>query len=269
MLMRKTRNNFRTAGSVLLPFIVVVLGALGLAGDAPALAQEQEAPEKPNIVFILADDMRADDFEHMPQTRELLAGQGLTFSNAFVTHSLCCPSRTSILRGQYTHNHQVLTNKDPGGGFEKFQRQGHETSTVATWLQSGGYQTVLLGKYLNGYGLNDPRYVPPGWDEWYGKVDDDYYDYQLNENGTLVSYGSDNEDYYTDVLADQAYDYVRRAAEDSRPFFIYLASAAPHGPFTPAPRHLDEYPDALAPRPPSFDERDVRDKPAWVRDMLG
>jgi arylsulfatase A-like enzyme len=65
--------------------------------------------------------MREDDFEHMPLTRKLLAGQGLTFSNAFVTHSLCCPSRASILRGQYTHNHQVLTNKYPEGGFEKFR----------------------------------------------------------------------------------------------------------------------------------------------------
>ncbi len=83
-----------------------------------------------------------------------------------MTHSLCCPSRASILRGQYTHNHQVRTNTRPDGGFEKFRSMGHEDSTVATWLESEGYQTALIGKYLNGYAKgNDETYVPPGWYE--------------------------------------------------------------------------------------------------------
>ncbi len=261
-------SSLRSVSITLMPFILILLVALTVTGDDTALAQEQ-VPQKPNIMFILADDMREDDFEHMPQTRKLLAGQGLTFSNAFVTHSLCCPSRASILRGQYTHNHQVLTNIGPMGGFEKFRSQGHETSTIATWLQSGGYRTVLLGKYLNGYGnRGSEMYIPPGWDEWYGRLDKySYYEYQMNENGKITSYGSANKDYYTDMLAGKAKDYVRRTANDSSPFFMYLAPLAPHSPYTPASRHENAYENARAPRSPSFDERDISDKPEWVRDM--
>ncbi len=161
-----------------------------------------QTPTRPNIVFIVADDMRADDYEYMPQTQQLLTEGGATFEEAFVTHSLCCPSRVSILRGQYTHNHQVLQNNAPEGGFEKFRSMGHEDSTIATWLESEGYQTALIGKYLNGYARRDDEtYVPPGWDEWHAKLGGDgYYDYQMNENGTVVQYGSDEQDYYTHIL---------------------------------------------------------------------
>lgn len=230
---------------------------------------EVRTPTQPNIVFIVADDMRADDYEYMPQTRQLLTEGGATFEEAFVTHSLCCPSRASILRGQYTHNHQVLENNAPEGGFEKFRSMGHEDSTIATWLQSEGYQTALIGKYLNGYARKDDEtYVPSGWDEWHAKLGGDgYYDYQMNENGTVVQYGSDEQDYYTDVLAGKAKDYARNAAGDSSPFFMYLAPSTPHGPFVPAPRHEDAYANLKAPQTPSFDEPDVEDKPAWVRDL--
>ena len=143
----------------------MVLLAVGCSGPTQGEAQ---TPTQPNVVFILADDMRLDDYEYMPQTRQLLAEQGVTFEEAFVTHSLCCPSRASILRGQYTHNHQVLNNARQEGGFEKFRSMGHEDSTVATWLQSEGYQTALIGKYLNGYARRDDKtYVPSGWDEWH------------------------------------------------------------------------------------------------------
>ncbi len=267
MQRNKTRVTLRSTGSVLIPFIVVLLAALGGTGDATALAQEQEAPQKPNIVFILADDMRADDLEHMPRTRELLLRKGTTFDNAFVTYSLCCPARASILRGQYAHNHQVLDVDPPHGGFEQFRKQGHERSTVATWLQDSGYRTVFLGRYLNGYGESGQvRYVPPGWDDWYAQVGAGYYDYQINENGRLRSYGNAKNDYYTDVLAREAKDYVRHAANDSRPFFMYLAPKTPHSPYTPAPRHKNAYKNGVkAPRPPSFKEDDLSDKPAWVQ----
>jgi arylsulfatase A-like enzyme len=244
---------------------VVLLAALGGTGDTTTLAQEQEAPQKPNIVFILADDMHVDDFEHMPHTRQLLAEQGTEFSKAFVSFSLCCPSRASILRGQYAHNHQIIGNKAPHGGFEKFQDLGHESSTVATWLRDAGYRTVLLGKYFNSYGQNGSQtYVPPGWDEWYG-LKGTYYNYWLNENGTVVSYGTNPEEYQTDVFTRKAIDYVSRAADDEQPFFMYLAPKAPHFPHTPAPRHKNAYAGVKAPRPPSFNEGDIADKPAWVR----
>jgi N-acetylglucosamine-6-sulfatase len=265
----------RTLAALTLFFTAAfVMSCSGTAADAPS--KTQRSPEKPNFVFVLADDMRADEFEHMPQTRQLLAEQGLMFENAFVSHSLCCPSRASLLRGQYTHNHQVLTNRSPEGGFEKFRSQGHEDSTIATSLKSSGYQTVLLGKYLNGYPgcitssceETDDTYVPPGWDEWYGWLGEGYYyDYRLNENGSIVSYGDAEEDYYTDVLARQTKAYLQRAAGSSDPFFMYVAPNTPHGPFEPAPRHEDEYEDLEVSQPPSFDEVDVNDKPAWVQDF--
>jgi N-acetylglucosamine-6-sulfatase len=263
------RGRFQTRTTLRLLGVLACLGAFLAAGCSGTTQEEPRASTRPNIIFILADDMRLDDFDYMPQTQQLLSDQGVTFGEAFVTTSLCCPSRASILRGQYTHNHQVLTNTKPEGGFEKFRSMGHEDSTLATWLQSAGYQTVLVGKYLNGYpGREDQTYVPPGWDEWYARLSQGgYYDYQINENGTVVSYGNAEEDYYTDVLASEANDYVRRAAGSSSPFFMYLAPATPHGPFVPAPRHENEYSDVKAPRPPSFDEPDVDDKPEWVRDL--
>jgi arylsulfatase A-like enzyme len=115
---------------------------------------------KPNILFVLTDDMRASDLRYMPQTRNLLAGGGVKFTNAFVTNSLCCPSRATILRGQYAHNHQILSNRVPIGGFDKFRSLGLEDSTIATWLDDAGYDTMLIGKYFNGY--DNTTYVPPG-----------------------------------------------------------------------------------------------------------
>jgi N-acetylglucosamine-6-sulfatase len=144
---------------------------------------------------------------------------------------------------------------------------GHEDPTVATWLHDVGYRTVLLGKYLNGYPAGAARtHVPPGWDEWYGVVGGlNYFNYQLNENGPIVPYGESPTDYLTDVLAGKATDFIWRAAVDGQPFFMYLAPYAPHQPATPAPRHADAFAGVTAPRPPSFNEADVSDKPAWLQ----
>jgi arylsulfatase A-like enzyme len=124
-----------------------------------------------------------------------------------------------------------------------------------------------MGKYLNGYPAGEPSYVPPGWDEWYAKIEEqDLYNYHLNENGEVVSYGDDTEDFYTDVLSRQVSDFVSRAAQDDQPFFAYVAPTAPHAPATPAPRYQGAFAGEKAPRSPSFDEEDVSDKPSWLRD---
>lgn len=224
--------------------------------------------QRPNIIMLLLDDLDLSSIAYMPNLKTLLIDQGLTFSNAFVADSVCCPSRSTILRGQYTHNHQVLTNDAPDGSYYKFHALGHENSTVASWLQSAGYRTVLLGKYLNGYTYGyltvGADYVPPGWSRWYGIASQtNYYDYVLNQNHTRVSYGSQPQDYQTDVLARHATDFIQ--TNGPMPFFMYLTPLAPHYPATPAPRHADAYPGARAPRPPSFNEADVSDKPEWVR----
>ncbi|MBA2714866.1 MAG: sulfatase [Rubrobacteraceae bacterium] len=234
---------------------------------------KKKEAEPPNVVLILTDDLtvndiNADTLKHMPNLKSLLVDQGTTFDNAFVTNSLCCPSRATILRGQYTHSHQILSNDPPQGGFQKFRFLGHEDSTMATWLQEAGYRTALFGKYLNGY---SETYVPPGWDEWRAIVGN-YLSNDLNENGHIVNYDPATS-YDTDVLSDKASDYVTRTAgadppffTTDRPFLMYLGTKAPHQPATPAPRDANAYPDLSLPHPSSFDEKDVSDKPGWIRD---
>ncbi|HEX9653472.1 MAG TPA: sulfatase, partial [bacterium] len=225
------------------------------------------ASDPPNIILILTDDQDIESIAFMPHLQALLIDRGMTFTHYFANVPLCCPARVSTLRGQYAHNHQVLTNRSPDGGFEKFRDLGHESSTVATWLQDAGYRTVLIGKYLNGYPAGNQTYVPPGWDEWYGLVSGLYVNYQLNENGQVVAYDSRQQNYETDVLTRKATDFIRRMAPVA-PFFIYLVPNAPHAPITPAPRHQNEFAGVMAPRPPSFNESDVSDKPAWVQNLL-
>jgi N-acetylglucosamine-6-sulfatase len=220
-------------------------------------------PQRPNVILILADDLDArllrEHPAHYPNLRGL-AAEGTTFDNAFVTDSLCCPSRATILRGQYAHNHHIVGNWRPQGGSNKFRELGHEDTTVATWLQDEGYRTVLVGKYMNGY---QGGHVPIGWDDWYA-IAGNYLSDELDENGRIHRY--DPARYHLDdVLAEKATAYVRRSSEDGPPFFLWLGTKAPHAPATPAPRHEHAFPDARMPRPPSFDEGDVSDKPDWVR----
>lgn len=244
-----------------------VLGAVGRASAATD-AKTPPPSEKPSFIIINTDDLDVQSVALMPKIKALLADHGTAFANNFVTYSLCCPSRSSLLRGQYPHNHQIFSNFYPEGGFEKFHELGHEQSTVATWLKSAGYRTMLAGKYLNGYpGKLTAAYVPPGWDEWYGLMGHHYayYNYQLSENGRAVSYGDKPKDYETDVLAAKTVDFIARASQNrSQPFFIYLAPSTPHLPATPAPKYAGAFPNATAPRPESFNA-DVKGQPAWLR----
>jgi N-acetylglucosamine-6-sulfatase len=251
-----------------LPILLLFVASCSESGTSSSQSsQEAEAgslTDRPNIIFVLTDDLDYASAQQMPEIGSSLIEGGTSFENAFVSHPVCCPSRATILTGLYDHNHGVKTNAPPDGGFEKFLSEGHEENTMGTRLQEAGYQTAFFGKYLNHYTQADPTHVPPGWDEWYGKLDEQkLYDYRINENGTEVSYGSDTDDFFTDVLSGQATDFVRRAASDAagRPFFAYVAPTAPHGPATPAERHEGAFANEEVPRPPSFDEEDVSDKP--------
>jgi N-acetylglucosamine-6-sulfatase len=261
--------------AIALPFLLL-LACITLAGCFPSAEattkEEKEAPSPPNVILLLTDDMafedvNADTLKHMPNLQALIE-KGTIFDNAFVTNSLCCPSRATILRGQYTHNHHILHNQPPLGGAKKFRVSGGDRSTAAVWLQDAGYQTALFGKYLNGY-YGD--YVPPGWEEWYG-LSGNFLSNDLNENGHIVSYEADRY-HLDDVLSDKATDYITRTAgadppffTANRPFFMWIGTKAPHQPATPAPRDENAYLDVPLPRPPSFDEKDVSDKPGWIRD---
>lgn len=230
--------------------------------------------DRPNIIFILTDDLDAElgTTSYMPFFQELLAEQGMTVENFFASTSVCCPSRATFLRGQYAHNHGVYTNNSPSGGFEKFYLQEYESSTLATWLQTAGYETVFFGKYLNGYPFRENRtYVPVGWTEWYSPAKGQPYvgfTYTLNENGIQIDYrdrGQEESYYLTDVLSRKAVDFIHRSAENPAPFFIYLSMYAPHEPARPATRHAELFPGLMAPRSPSFNELDVSDKPGGIQ----
>lgn len=229
------------------------------------------AAAAPNIVYILADDLDAVAATEMSQVRTLIAQPGASFRRHYVTLSLCCPSRLSALRGQFSHNTGIYTNGPPDGGFEAIFDAGLEASTAATWLKKAGYRTALMGKYFNGYpNTAGEAYIPPGWNEWFSPVSGTpykAYDYVVNDNGTQVSYGQAPKDYLTDVLSAKATSFIRRAVakQPGQPFFLYLAPYAPHAPATPAPRHDGTLAGLTAPRPPSFNEEDVSDKPAWVQ----
>ena len=239
---------------------------------------------RPNIILVVTDDQNADTLAFMPTVQRLLVDQGTTFTSAYATTPLCCPSRASILIGQYAHNHGVRSNDGTSGGFPKFFTSGAETSTLATSLKNGGYHTALVGKYFNAYpegkvppaGFSTPgkRYVPPGWDEWFGFLDFsedgrgsgpyEMYNYSVNRNGQIRQYGNSPRDYQTDVLSDVATDFVTRSSKKPEPFFLYLAPTAPHLPPVPAPRHQNMFAGLKAPRSPSFNEADMTDKPAWL-----
>lgn len=227
---------------------------------------------RPNIIFILTDDLNDEVFSHSTRIKSLLTDQGTKFANNFVSLSLCCPSRIATLRGQYAHNSGIFTNGGADGGFGKIYRDGLESSTIATWLEDAGYRTALIGKYVNGYPNEGPSstYIPPGWTRWFspnGGSPYSGYNYSLNQNGNTVSYGSAPADYLVDVIAKRATTFITNTVANfpDQPFFIYVAPYVPHGPATPPPRYADRFPGAQAPRTPSFNEADVSDKPAWVR----
>jgi arylsulfatase A-like enzyme len=243
----------------------VAAGALGSGGQAGP-PRAAPALTRPNLLVVLTDDqdLLLDSLAAMPQTVASVGALGVTFSQATVPLSSCCPARATLLRGQYAHNHGVYSNQLPDGGFARFHALGRERQTIATALHGAGYRTALFGKYLNGYpeGVS-PRYVPPGWDEWASPALGDAYgqfDYTLNQDGRLVAYGHAPQDYLTDVLAERSRRFVAEWA-GRQPFFLLVAPYAPHKPYVPAPRHAALFADAAAPRGPSFNEVDVSDKP--------
>ena len=200
----------------------------------PAESTEEDADPaaegQPNIIVFMTDDQRFDTIGLMPRVQEMQA-TGVTFTNAFVTTPLCCPSRATFFTGQYAHNHGVWRNGGPNGGMDQFD----DTSTLATSLQAAGYTTALIGKYLNGYkellNAGDP-YIPPGWDFWVGQSRANQYNYKLNVNGIIEEHGTAAEDYAPWVLAQHAADFLAAVEE---PFFLLFSITVPHFPFHPPP----------------------------------
>ena len=242
----------------------------------PALPQPPDA--RPNVVVVMTDDQTVGSMHAMARTRALIGAAGTTFTRSFVNNPRCCPSRSTFLTGQLSHNHGVITNGPPRGGWPALRT----SNWLPTWLQAAGYRTAHVGKFLNHYGRTRPEEVPAGWDEWHGTVDPTtyrYFNYRVNENGELRTYGEDRDpdDYQTDFTTRRATELIDELGSDAEPFFLSVAYLAPHtgsprepgDPFvgTPAvaPRHKGLFDFAPLPRPPSFNERDLSDKPFALR----
>ena len=242
-------------------------------------AVETAASTQPNFVLILTDDQKWDtigrcmpeldpyDFNAgadacMPNLQELLTSNGLTFLHGNVTQSLCCPSRASILTGQYTTTNGVTYNN---------AQLLDDTSTLATWLEAAGYRNGLVGKYLNGYGLGPlAEHIPPGWDRWetfhdFRNSDNPYTDYpwiswregdtdpvvtRINDADSTSSEAcADGNLYSTDYMCNLAIDFLQEDTET--PFFLHLSPASPHLPLSVADRHLNAFQGMNIPRYPS------------------
>ncbi|SHF57766.1 Arylsulfatase A [Jatrophihabitans endophyticus] len=224
---------------------------------------------RPNIVYVLTDDLSANLVPYMPHVRALSA-TGTTFDNYSVTDSLCCPSRASIFTGKYPHNSHVFTNIPPDGGMIIYNRYGGPAASYGTALQRSGYRTALLGKYLNNYmpgkkvaGLAE-NYRPQGWSTW-GVAGNGYpeYGYKLNHDGVVRKYGHEPEDYLTRVVTKLGVGFIEQSVRDRKPFALELSTFAPHAPYTPDPQDADSFLDLKAPRVPSFDRKPAH-MPRWL-----
>jgi N-acetylglucosamine-6-sulfatase len=253
-----------------------------LASTAASLAA-------PNIVVIMTDDQATGSLAHMPKLHELIAEQGIIFDNSFVNLPLCAPSRASFFTGEAAHNTGIKANSPlDKGGWEKFKDL--EPKALPVWLQAAGYKTALLGKYINRYGQQDtmgallawagdifgidvtgptvgnPRdWVPPGWDLWYAFTGSRvrYFDYEINDNGAILSFGDGPADYSTDVLTTRAVRFIDDQQGTAQPFFMYIATKAAHAQGVraiPAPRHEASFADVPLPTGTAFNERSLRGK---------
>ncbi|KAK0181682.1 hypothetical protein PV327_003947 [Microctonus hyperodae] len=209
-----------------------------------------------NIVLIIADDLDVvlDGMIPLQNTRNIIGVHGATYTNSFVASPICCPNRASILTGKYQHNHLTFNNSISGGCSNSQWQKNFETQTFATVLkQQKDYNTFYAGKYLNQYGTK-----AAGGSQY-------YFDYFLSINGTEKKYGNNTNDYLTDVIAEQAVDFINGPRNNAKPFLMVLSPPAPHAPFTPAPRHDNKYVNIKAKKTPNFNTGPQANKHWLVR----
>ena len=254
---------------------VLAAGIACLAALALLVGGERShaASSKPNIIMFTTDDQTVRDLVATPKTQALIGAQGANFLHAYVSMSLCCPSRVTVQTGEYAHNHHVMGNTPPQGGYSVF----NDKNDLPVWLQRAGYRTIHIGKMPNGFGTEtNETYVPPGWGpfnggagpgEFYGfiKPSSAYFGFALDENGVLSQYPPDA--YQTDTYADLAVQRIdahfTNHAND--PLYMQVQFFGPHDPADPAPRHVGAFASSLLPIDASFNEKNVKDKPGWIR----
>lgn len=236
-------------------WVAVLVWAAGL----PGRAGEHLSAKARNVVLILSDDHRYDFMGFHPgapaflETPNLdrMAREGAHMANAFVTTSLCSPSRASILTGQYMHRHRVVDNQRPVPAGTVFFPER---------LQQAGVRTAFIGKWHMGHDSDESQ---RGFDHWASfRGQGDYFDQELNINGEHRRFRG----YNSDTLSDLACEWLGERKQEDRPFFLYLSYKAPHYPFTPAPRHAGRYAGQVVPYPETMarTERNYRTQPRWV-----
>ncbi|KAJ3137228.1 hypothetical protein HK100_000736 [Physocladia obscura] len=272
--------------------------------ESKTQVETSDSPKRPNIIFILTDDqdVHMDSLEYMPFVKKHLIDKGTLFKNHFTTTAICCPSRVSLLKGQFAHNTKFVDVHGEHGGYDKFLREGLNNEYLPKWLQSAGYATYYVGKFLNGYAIPNYDQTPGGWNVFDTLVHPYVYD---NFHPVFARNGEKINDYegtfQVDVIQDKDAvlnylwtaleilgDALGPAKDEQKPFFLYLAPTAPHTeilfpknggadgkPYVkvqmtqaiPAKRHANLFPDAQVPRRKNFNTADVSGKPGYIAQL--
>ncbi|KAI9335268.1 putative arylsulfatase [Obelidium mucronatum] len=245
------------------------------------------AKKQPNIILLLSDDqdVRMNSLEYMPILQKHLGEEGTKFEKHYVTTAICCPSRVSILKGQFAHNTNFTDVGPPTGGFDLFLENKLDEEYLPVWLQRAGYSTNYIGKFINGYGVPNHKKQPKGWDTFDALVNPWIYDFY---HPVFARNGNEPKHYpgihQVDVVREKALNVLTKVTKDEKPFFLYLAPSAPHTTVTlpendpdtpdlskikltetiPADRHKDLFPHEKIPRIPSFNSANVDGKPKYI-----
>jgi arylsulfatase A-like enzyme len=249
--------------------VLLVAAGLAACSSSEGAGRPDTPASRPNVVLIVADDERADGLDHMPQTTELFGDEGTAFTQAVSSYPNCCPSRTTMMTGQYAHNHGVLDNLPPYGAaaFEPDR-------SLPVALQDAGYRTSHIGKWLNGYGETVPPEPLPGWDDWYTFVDPstyDPYDFRISTNDGIVEPSDRPRAHTTDVTRDEAISEVEHLSAADDPYYLQVDFVAPHsmtgsstaGAPVPQPEHATTEVDVSLDLE-AMAESDLTDKPGHV-----
>ncbi len=228
------------------------LFALSCFGAGPS----RVPPPRPHIVVILTDDQRWDAMSCAGNTLlrtpniDRLAAEGARFVNAFVTTSLCSPSRASLLSGLYARRHGVQNN---------FTEYPNDLPSYPRRLKESGYETAYIGKWHMGEDNDEQR---PGFDHWFShRGQGNYFDNEFNVDGVRRKIPG----YYTTVVTDQAVAWLGR--RHPKPFLLILGQKAPHGgPIQPEPRFERALDATPIPRPPNADDYAAPGKPSWLKE---
>jgi N-acetylglucosamine-6-sulfatase len=273
------RRRRRGASFVVIACLAVVASLVPLAGEDGGVADAQR-DARPSFVVVMTDDQDVTSMMVMRKVNRHLVRRGTTFENFYVTLPACCPSRVTFLTGQYAHNHGITSNEwQNRGGFRGFRRSESYSRTIARALRRAGYRTASVGKQLNGYPISasKARLKIPGFSRWFASDAGRLYGWSANDNGKLRRY-TGSRAYQTDVLARKAARFIRGSVRRRTPFFVAVATVAPHAETRltaaerrnmarnprPARRHRGAFAREPLPRPPSFNASTAQ-KPSFVK----